>query len=282
MMKAQEQVLEVELSVQDVCAFIVYKSSREVIRQEIDGPVFQFIKDYVVGGFLKTTNKVKALDLKPDAHSTQLAKGSEEDFCSKGYELALAYTETIRSRTALVVTARFKLEGRSFVGFFQLRETAVVALYPHQKELKVVEQAFKKFEKAFVIPSLAKQQQASIYQRSPSSYFEEFVGVDKPPTPEERLSQIVKDYDIQTLSELLEVLKNTPEAGQARVRVELLDAKATTRLDAVKRVLAMASTSFVLVQEGPEAYLRIGRRRITVEPEQLKDVQELLKERNLL
>jgi hypothetical protein len=281
-MKAQEQVLEVELSVQDVCAFIVYKSSREVVRQEIDEAVFQFIKDYVVGGFLKTTNKVKALDLKTGAHSTQLSRASEEDFCSKGYELALAYTETIRSRTALVVTARFRLDGRRFVGFFQLRETAVVALYPHRKELKVVEQAFKKFEKAFVIPSLVKQQQVSIYQRSPSSYFEEFVGVDKPPTPEERLSQIVKDYDIQTLSELLEVLKNTPEAGQARVKVELLDAKANMRLDAVKRGLAMASASFVLVQEGPEAYLRIGRRRLKVEADQLKGIKELMKERNFL
>lgn len=281
-MKAQEQVLEAELSVQDVCTFIVYKSSHEVIRQEIDEAVFQFIKEYVVGGFLKTINKVRALDLKPDAHSTELSRASEDDFCSKGYEVVLAYTETIRSRTALVVIARFKLDGRRFVGFFQLRETAVVALYPHRKELKVVEQAFKKFEKAFVVPSLARQQQVSVYQRSPSSYFEEFVGVDKPPTPEERLAQIVKDYDVQTLSELFEVLKRTPEAGQARVKIELLDAKANTRLDALTKGLGVASASFVLVQEGPEAFIRIGRRRIRVEPEQLKDIKELLRDRRLL
>jgi hypothetical protein len=281
-LRAQEQAIEAEIGVQDVCAFIVYKSSQEVVRQEIDKDVFQFIKDYVVGGFLKTTNKVKALDLKTGARSTRLSKAAGEDFCSKGYELALAYTETIRSRTALVVTVRFKLNGMRFVGFFQLRETAVVALYPHRKELKVVEQAFKKFEKAFVIPSLVKEQQVSIYQRSPSAYFEEFVGVDKPPTPEERLSQIVKDYDIQTLSELLEVLKGTPEAGQARIKVELLDTKANMRLDAVKKGLAMASASYVLVQEGPEAFIRIGRRRIKVDEEQLKDIKELLKERSLL
>lgn len=281
-MRAQEQALEFELEIQDICAFIVYKSTQEVIRQEVDKDVFTFIKEYVVGGFLKTTNRVRAFDLKSEAHSAQLSRASEEDFCSIGYKLAVAYAQTIRSRTALIVTARFKLDGSRFVGFFQLRETAVVALYPYRKELKVIEQAFKKFEKAFVIPSLAKRQQISVYQRSPSTYFEDFIGVDKPPTPEERLAQIVKDYDIQTLSQLFEVLKGTPEAGQAKVKVELLDTRSDMRLDAVKKGLAMAAASYVLVQEGPEAYIRIGRRRIKVDAEQLKDIGELLKERDLL
>jgi hypothetical protein len=280
-LRVQEQTLELLVEIQEVCVFAVYKSTEEIVPLPVDDDVVKFIEEFVVKGFLRTVKHVSTSNLREDASSLQLTRTSGDDFCSRGFQLAKTYSETIRSRTAMVVTVRFKLEGRRYVGFFQLRDTAVMALVPHRQELKVVEQAFRRFEKAFVVPSLVKEQQVSVYQRSHSDYFEGFVGVDKPLTPEEKLAEIVRVSGIETLSELLKLTKPMPEAGQARVRLELLDTKTVIRLDQVRKHLGIAGASFVLVEEGPEAYIRVGRRKLRVDSEQLRSLEELLKERSL-
>lgn len=273
-----------DVTVQEACIFAVVKPTGEVVRLPADNDIMDFVKEYVITGFLRTRRRVEALSLLRDSRLSKLEielRGTP-DFCAKAAELVQDYCETLRSRTALIILTKFVSSGKVLLGFFQLSQGAVIALYPSRKELKVVRKAFRKFEKAFTMPSLVTGFDVSSFQRSKSRYFEKFMEVKRPPTAEELLEQLVEDNDIETLSELVAISKRNPGSGQARVRIEMADTKADVRLDEVKSSLASAAKTFVVLRQGAEAWVRVGKKRLAVDSEGLPQIADLIRERALV
>lgn len=286
-MSVSRQIEAGEFELQEACVFVVSKMSEVagVTRLNIGDDVRDLIRQFVIPKFLTSLKGIESSQLIDDSSAKQLAaSGSFQigDLCEKGYEISSKYHETLRSRSALVIIAKFTHKGKQFVGFFQLREAAVLALFPERQELKVIQNAFRRFEKAFVIPSPAHGYDISIYQRSKAEYFERFVGIKRPPTPEEALEELIKSRNITTLSKLLELSKEVPAAKQARVKVELAETKATMRLDEIVKSLAQTGSSFVLLREGVETWVRIRQSKLKADPESVVALRRLLEEKGLL
>lgn len=284
---ATRQALEralLDVSVQEVCIFAVVKPTSEVVRLPTDNDIVNFLKEYVITGFLRTRRRVEALSLLRDSKLSkfEMELRGAPNFCTKAAELVQDYCETLRSRTALIILTKFVFGGKALLGFFQLSQGAVIALYPSRKELKVVRKAFRRFEKAFTMPSLVAGFEVSSFQRSKSRYFEKFMEVKRPPTAEELLEQLVEDKGIETLSELVALSKRNPGSGQARVRIEMADTKADVRLDEVKNSLASAAKTFVVLRQGAEAWIRIGKKKLRVDSEGLPQIADLIRERALV
>jgi len=247
--------------------------------------VVDFIKHSVIERFL-TQTKTKASGLRresPVAKFVRDTNSSSVAFCEEARHLAERYRKTLRSRTALVVISRFTCDGNRHIGLFQLREAAVIALLAESQNLNVIRRAFRKYEKAFVIPSLVPDFGVSTYQSSHSDYFEDFAGVERPLTPEELLADLITSEQPRSLSELVELVGKDPSLSTAKVKVELNNATIKLRLDEVIRNLARADGSIVLVRESHDASLKVSnRKRVPVDSGGLHDILVLLREKGLV
>ncbi|MDG6933963.1 MAG: hypothetical protein JRN68_04645 [Nitrososphaerota archaeon] len=278
----------VHVELQEVCIFAVYKLQPEpsVLPLTADEAVYRFVEEHIIGKFLTKLKGVKVAQRKTISSSSSFLRAissSSNDFCKEAVLFVKKYADTPESRSALVVVAKFKVNDVILVGFFQMHESAVVALYPQRQELSVIERAFRKFEKAFTIPSVVEGYGLSIYQRSDSGYFEDFAGVDRPPTAEEMLAEYVRVNRIDSFSQLVDVANRDPFLAGAKVQVKIANASAKVRLDEVISNLGKVDSTLVLVREGEQAVMRIGRKgSLRIDNEGLVTLKNLLAEKHLL
>jgi hypothetical protein len=254
------------------------------LQLQTDSDVNVLVRDNVISKYLTSLKGVHSFSIRQDSPANELrqfltARGS--DLCEAAKKIVEQYHATQRSRSALIIVTKFAYKGREFIGFFQLHELAVMALYPERQQLKVIQRAFRRYEKAFVTPSPAGKTTVSVFQRSKSEYFEKFIGVDRPLTPEEHLENLIKKRNVKTLSGLLELCKEFPASKLAKIRVEIGDAKVELHVDEITKNLATAGSEFVLVREGGEAWVKLRQSKILADRESLNTLSLLLKRKSL-
>ena len=145
----------------------------------------------------------------------------------------------------------------------------------------MVERAFRKFEKGFVLPSISPGREVAYIQRSKSKYFEIFMGIDRPLTAEEELEALIELREVKDLSKLLELVEEMPEARQAEVKIEIGRAKASVKAGEILKKVAKKSESLVLLEEGLVGYVRIGRTKLKIDGLKLQEFAAFLKDRGL-
>ena len=195
---------------------------------QADEDIRNLIRDDLVSRYLTALKGVTSFSLNQHSPADELRESLNtrgSDLCKTAKEIVESYRTTLRSRSALIIVCKFSYKGKEFVGFFQLRELAVMALYPERQQIKIIQRAFRRYEKAFVTPSPAGKTSVSIFQKSKSEYFEKFIGVQRPLTPEENLEKLVKERKVKTLSELMKLCKEFPASNMTRVKVEIGNAK---------------------------------------------------------
>lgn len=156
------------------------------------------------------------------------------------------------------------------------------ALFPRIRELNVIQSAFRSLEKGFVTPSPTEAKlDVTIFQSSKSDYFEQFVSIKRPLTPEEVLEGIIKERGITKLSELISLGNEMPAARQAMVKVELGGTRSSMRLGEIPDSLAKSGISLILVSEDSGASVRVRKAKVEVDSQGVHSLVELLTRRHL-
>jgi hypothetical protein len=275
----QTKSVEYILTLQQICMFVIDKQSavESVVKLPVDDEVNQLVKEMVVEKSLARKKRTVTQSLQQNSPLQTLLYASEgNNFCDQAENIAEQYWKTLRSRSALVIFVSFSRTSSRHIGIFQLGSAAVLAFLPQRKELKVIRNAFSRIEKSAIYPSVVSDKDAFVFQQSNAEYFRRFLKVDSPPTPEEALEQVIKERGIKSLSGLMAIYDKIPAAKQAKIKIELGETFAKIRLDEVTKTLGKKERTYILIKEGADASVKVRTTRLTVDAENLPDIEQLL------
>ena len=118
-MQVQRQTAFLQVSLERLCIYVVIKGTGEIVDIPYDDDISRFVTEYILKGFIKSRKRIDTFKLAPDATAKQLLETHQSNnLCTATFELARNYLQTSNSRTALILVAEFRFNGRRFVGFF--------------------------------------------------------------------------------------------------------------------------------------------------------------------
>jgi len=203
----------------------------------------------------------------------------EDSFDVLTTRLAQRYAQQKRSRTALLLMLTFEDGSEYYFAFFKFPPQPTIGIVSGQA--RYLKESLRKYQKAFVYPNPARQDEVKISQEdSFSDYLPTFLKVKKSLTPEEELLEYWKKNKRLTFEDLTRLIESRPSLRNARIRVTIGSHRLQLSAGELKDTLASLQSIVCALLEGDQVILTIkGPAKIEVDQSSLASVYELLQRR---